>query len=78
MFGRRRIKPPSLETIVTDPHGRVVGVRTPPPKPPEETKESRLWHRRKNLARTGEMDHQAALRNQCAAFRIDPASSPKH
>ena len=78
MFGRRRIKPPSHEPLVTDPHGRVVGIRTPPVNPPEETRESRLWHRRKNLARTGEMRSQAALRNQCAAFRIDPASSPKH
>jgi hypothetical protein len=77
MFRRRRITPPAHEPIVTDPQGRVVGIRTPPPKPPEENEASRLWHRRRNLAKTGEMASQAALRNQCAAFRIDPASSPK-
>jgi hypothetical protein len=77
MFGRRRIRPPAHEPLVTDLHGRVVGVRTPPPTPPEENKASRLWHRRRNLAETGEMRSQAALRNQFAAFRIDPATSPK-
>lgn len=77
MFGRRRIRPPAHEPLVTDRHGRVVGVRTPPPSPPEETAASRLWRRRKNLATTGEMQSQAALRNQFAAFRVDPALTPR-
>ncbi len=77
MFGRHRIKPPEHEPLVTDRHGRVVGVRTPPPSPPEETKAGLAWRRRRDLARTGEMHAQAALRNQFAAFHVDPASSPK-
>ncbi len=77
MFGRRRIKPPQHEPLVTDRHGRVVGVRTPPPSPPEETKAGRVWRRRRDLARTGEMHAQAALRNQFAAFHVDPASTPR-
>ncbi|MGE5230007.1 MAG: hypothetical protein ACM3MJ_09840 [Deltaproteobacteria bacterium] len=64
---------------MTDRHGRVVGIRTPPPPHSlEEDEATRLWRRRRNLARTGEMRAQAALRNQFAAFHIDPASSPKH
>ncbi len=62
---------------MTDRHGQIVGVRTPPPKPPEETKASWLWHRRRNLARTGEMRSQAALRNHFGAFHVDPASTPR-
>lgn len=77
MFGRRRIEPPAHEPLVTDPKGRVVGIRTPPPKGPEENEASRLWRRRKNLARTGEMRSQAALRNHFAAFHVDPASTPR-
>ena len=77
MFGRRRVNPPAHEPLVTDPHGRVVGVRTPPPSPPEEDKASRWWRRRESLAQTGEMRAQAALRNQFAAFHVDPASTPK-
>ena len=77
MFGRRRIELPPYEPLVTDPLGRVVGIRTPPPEPPEETRESRLWHRRKNLAQTGEMLSQAALRNYFAAFHTDPATTPR-
>jgi hypothetical protein len=77
MFRRRRIEPPAYETLVIDRHGRVVGIRTPPPEPPEETKASRLWHRRRNLATTGEMRSQAALRNNFAAFHVDPASTPR-
>jgi hypothetical protein len=77
MFARRRIRPPTHEPLVTDRHGRVVGVRMPPPSPPQETKASRLWGRRKNLAKTGEMRSQAALRNHLAAFHIDPASTPR-
>jgi hypothetical protein len=77
MFGRRHIRPPEHETLVIDRHGRVVGIRTPPPEPPAETKASRLWHRRKNLATTGEMRNQAALRNHFAAFHVDPASTPR-
>jgi hypothetical protein len=78
MFRRRRITPPDYDPLVTDRHGRVVGVRTPPPQSPEEDEATRLWRRRRNLASTGEMRAQAELRNQFAAFHIDPASSPKH
>ena len=77
MFGRPRIKPPEHEPLVTDRHGRVVGVRTPPLSLPEETKAGRVWRRRRDLAKTGEMHAQAALRNQFAAFHVDPASSPR-
>jgi hypothetical protein len=65
-----------LDPIVTDRHGRVVGVRTPsPPEAPPESKASRLWHRRKNLAETGELRRQAELRNQFSAFHVDPGPS---
>lgn len=77
MFGRRRIQPPAHEPLVTDPQGRVVGVRTPPPEPPEEDAASRRWRWRRNLARTGEMRAQAALRNHFTAFHVDPASTPR-
>jgi hypothetical protein len=60
---------------VTDRYGRVVGVRTPPPEPAPETKASRWWSRRKNLAATGELRHQAELRNQFSAFHLDPGPS---
>lgn len=76
MFGRR-LTPVEHEPLVTDRHGRVVGVRTPPPRPADESKSSRLWRRRRDLARTGEMSAQAALRNQFAVFHVDPASSPR-
>jgi hypothetical protein len=77
MFSRRHRDPPPHDPLVTDRHGRVVGVSTPPPATPAETKASRLWYRRKNLATTGELCSQAALRNQFAAFHIDPATLPK-
>jgi hypothetical protein len=57
---------------VTDRHGGVIGVRTPPPSSPTESKASRLWRRRKNLADTGELRRQAELRNQFSAFHVDP------
>ena len=72
MFRRRKPSPPELDPIVTDREGRVVGVRTPPPSPPKENKASRLWRRRNNLAATGELRAQAELRNQFAAFHVDP------
>jgi len=62
---------------VTDRHGRVVGVRMPPPVPSEESKADRWWRRRNNLARTGEMRAQAELRNQFAVFLVPPGPSPK-
>ena len=77
MLGRRRIRPPAYEPLVTDPHGRVVGVRTAPPEQPPENKADRWWRRRSNLARTGEMLAQAELRNQVTAFHVDPGLSPK-
>jgi hypothetical protein len=77
MFGRRRIRPPAYEPLVTDRRGRVVGVRTAPPSPPPESKADRSWRRRSNLARTGEMRAQAELRNQFSAFHVDPASPPR-
>jgi hypothetical protein len=77
MFGHRSIKPPEHEPLVTDRHGQVVGISIPPPSPPEETKASRLWHRRRNLAKTGEMRSQAALRNQFAVFHVDPPATPR-
>jgi hypothetical protein len=66
-----------VDPIVTDRHGRVVGVRTLPPSPPSESKASRLWHRRRNLAATGELRSQAELRNQFSAFHVDPGPSVK-
>jgi hypothetical protein len=77
MFGRRRIVPPVHEPLVTDRHGRVVGVRTAPPASTPESSADRLWRRRSNLARTGEMRAQAELRNQFSAFHVDPASPPR-
>ena len=77
MFGRRRIRPPAYETLVTDRHGRVVGVRTAPPASPPESRADRWWRRHSNLARTGEMRYQAELRNQFSAFHVDPASPPR-
>ena len=74
MFRRRHLTPPDHEPLVIDRHGRVIGVRTPPPATPEEDEASRLWRRRRNLARTGEMRAQAALRNQFAAFHVDPGA----
>jgi hypothetical protein len=77
MFGRRRIRPPAYEPLVTDRQGRVVGVRTAPPSTPPESKADRWWRRHTNLARTGEMRAQAELRNQFSAFHVDPASPPR-
>ena len=77
MFRHRKPSPPVLDTIVTDRDGRVIGIRTPPPAPLEESKASRLWRRRNNLAATGELRAQAELRNQFAAFHVDPGPSPK-
>ena len=77
MFHHNRTRPPEVDTLVTDREGRVVGVRTPPPRPQEETKASRSWRRRRNLAATGELRAQAELRNQFAAFHIDPGPSPR-
>ena len=74
MFGRRRIRPPELDPLVTDRCGRVVGVRTIPPAGPAESKADRQWRRRKDLARTGEMRFQASLRNQFSAFHVTPSS----
>ena len=62
---------------MTDREGRVIGVRTPPPSPPKESRASRLWRWRRNLAATGELRHQAELRNQVAPFHIDPGPSVK-
>jgi hypothetical protein len=62
---------------VTDRHGQIVGVHTQPPSPPKETAASRWWHRRMNLAATGELRRQAELRNQFAAFHVDPGPSVK-
>jgi hypothetical protein len=77
MFHRSRPRPPELDPIVTDRHGRVIGVRTPPPSPPRETKASRWWRYRENLAETGELRAQAELRNQFSAFHVDPGISPR-
>ncbi len=77
MFRRSRPRPPQVDAIVTDRHGRVVGVRTPAPSPPRESKASRLWRRRKNLEATGELRRQAELRNQFSAFHVDPSPSLK-
>lgn len=77
MFRRRRPTPPQVDPIVTDRDGRVVGVRTPPPPAPEESRASRVWRRRENLAATGELRHQAELRNQYSAFLVDPGPSVK-
>ncbi len=77
MFHRSRTRLPELDPIVTDRKGRVVGVRTSPPSPPPETKASRLWQSRKNLAATGELRSQAELRNQFAAFHVDSVPSPR-
>jgi hypothetical protein len=75
MFRHRRPRPPELDPLVTGPDGRIVGVRTPPPKPPPETEAARSWRRRNNLAATGELRHQAELRNQFSAFHVDPGPS---
>jgi hypothetical protein len=64
-----------VDPIVTDRSGRVVGVRTQPPPAPEESRASLVWRRRKNLAATGELRHQAELRNQYSAFHVDPGPS---
>jgi hypothetical protein len=64
-----------VDPIVTDRRGRVVGVRTPPPPAPEESPAGRTWRRRQNLAATGELRHQAELRNRHAAFHVDPGPS---
>jgi hypothetical protein len=77
MFSRRHLDAPAHDPLVVDRHGRVVGVSTSPPEAPAETKASRAWYRRRNLATTGELRFQAALRNQFAAFHIDPATLPK-
>ena len=77
MFRRSRPRPPQVDPIVTDRQGRVVGVRTPPPSPPQESKASRLWHRRRNLEATGELRSQAELRNHFSAFHVDPGPSVK-
>ena len=77
MFRRTKPRPPEVDPIVTDRDGRVVGVRTPPPAAPQENAASRLWRRRRNLAATGELRAQAELRNQFAAFHVDPGPSPK-
>jgi hypothetical protein len=75
MFRRSRAEPPAHDPLVTDRHGRVVGIRTSPPSPPREDKASRLWRRRKNLAETGELRRQAELRNQVSAFHVEPGPS---
>ncbi len=75
MIHKRTPAPPAVDPIVTDRDGRVVGVRTPPPRAPEETAASRLWLRRKNLAATGELRWQAELRNTVASFHVDPGPS---
>jgi hypothetical protein len=77
MFLRKRVRPPELDPIVTDRHGMVVGVRTPPPSPPLESKASRVWRRRKNLQDTGELRLQAELRNQFSAFHVDPGPTDR-
>jgi hypothetical protein len=75
MVRKRTPAPPDVDAIVTDRHGRVVGVRTPPPRALEETAASRLWRRRKDLAATGELRWQAELRNTVASFHVDPGPS---
>ena len=77
MFGPRKLRPPEVDPIVISRDGRVVGVRTPPPAPHRETAATRLWWRRRNLAATGELRAQAELRNQVAAFHLDPGPSRK-
>jgi len=77
MFRRRRATPPEYDPLVIDRHGRVIGVRSAPPEAPEETRAIRLWRRRRNLARTGEMAFQASLRNEFSAFHVDPAGRPR-
>lgn len=75
---RRRAQPPEPDPIVTDRHGRVVGIRTPPPESPAETTEtaetkaSRRWRLHTSLAATDELRRQAALRNEVAVFHVDP------
>jgi hypothetical protein len=73
----RKPRPPDVDPIVTDRAGRVIGVRTRPPAPPQESKVSRLWRSRTNLAATGELRHQAELRNQFSAFHVDPGPSAR-
>ncbi len=73
VFRRRTSAPLEPDPLVHDRHGRVVGVRTPPARGPEETPQSRRWRRRAALAATGELRLQAELRNQVAVFHIDPA-----
>lgn len=75
MFRKRTPAPPDVDPLVTDRHGRVVGVRTPPPRAPEEPAASRLWRRRKNLSATGELRRQAELGNTVAFFHVDPGPS---
>ncbi len=77
MFRHRKLRPPVLDTIVTDRDGRAIGVRTPSPAPPKENEASRLWRRRNNLAATGELRAQAELRNLFAAFHVDPGPSKR-
>jgi hypothetical protein len=66
---------PEPDPLVTDRHGHVIGVRTSPPKAPEETPASRRWLHRRNIAATGELRAQAELRNQVASFHVDPGPS---
>jgi len=75
MYRRRVPRPPEHDPLVIDRHGRVVGVRTAPPRQPEESEASRRWLRRRNLAVTGELRAQAELRNQVATFHVDPGPS---
>jgi hypothetical protein len=77
MFQRRRAQPPAFDPLVTDRHGRVVGVRTAPPASPREDKAARAWRRRAYLAETGELLRQAELRNQAAAFHVDNAPAAR-
>jgi len=75
MFRRSRAKPAACDPLVTDRHGRVIGVRTPPPEAQPEAEASRMWRRRRNLAETGELRRQAELRNQVSVFHVDPGPS---
>ena len=77
MLRRPRLPPPVHDPLVTDRHGQVVGVHTAPPRPDDESYASRLWRRRRDLARTGELRAQAELRNRFSAFHVDPPRSPR-
>jgi hypothetical protein len=66
-----------FDPLVTDRHGRVIGVHSLPASQPEESKAGRVWRHRQGLARTGEMRLQASLRNEFSAFHVDSASSPR-